>query len=124
MRERSLYPSIHPLAHLAPRKTTLSVLLSNNTLRTHLSSQTPSIPPTLIDTIIDDPTALWRPTALYGAQVFDLPAEEKATIVRAYVAGFRAMFRVFVGLMGVNLYVRRDTDGLGGGLTFGLGHTR
>lgn len=76
---------------------------SNNTLRRDLSPL--GFDSTLISSLIDNPTGIWRPSTDHGSALFDLSAEQKTAIRRAYVRGFRTLFLVFVGLIGLNCIV-------------------
>ena len=78
--------------------------LSNNTLRTSLTSQ--GFTNDLINTIINDPTAIWN--AQSQSNLFDLAAPIKEQIISAYTEGFNTVFRVYVGLIGFNLFVFRS----------------
>lgn len=56
---------------------------------------------TVIDAVIDDPTAIWRSNAV--TQALDLTATEKAQVISAFVQGFHTIFHVHLGLIGFNL---------------------
>lgn len=68
----------------------------------------------LIDDILKDPTAIWRmSSAVNSKTLFDLDSSMKEVIIGAYTEGFSLVFRVFVALIGLNLYVTllpRDND--------------
>lgn len=91
--------------HVSPLSLLLSAPLthlhSNNTLRAQLSS---SFSQSTISAIVDDPTAIWRPSAR-GTALFDLAQGEKDQVIRAYVKGFQTLFQVYIGLVGLNLCV-------------------
>ncbi|GAA5918979.1 hypothetical protein JCM1841_002670 [Sporobolomyces salmonicolor] len=72
----------------------------NNTLRSNLNRL--GFASSIIDSLIDDPTGIWRVTADNGSMLFDLSATQKSQIIEAYVKGFHTLFRVFVGLIGCN----------------------
>ncbi|GAA5892910.1 hypothetical protein JCM5296_006039 [Sporobolomyces johnsonii] len=72
----------------------------NNTLRSNLNPL--GFTSGIIDSLIDDPTGIWRVTADNGSTLFDLSATQKSQIIEAYVKGFHTLFRVFVGMIGGN----------------------
>ncbi|KAK4701011.1 hypothetical protein P7C70_g5223, partial [Phenoliferia sp. Uapishka_3] len=76
----------------------LAAAIINNTLRSELI-KLPGFPSTLIDSIIDDSTGIWRPSATSGSELYDLSAEQKADIISAFVKGFHTMFRGTVVLV-------------------------
>lgn len=82
----------------------IAAAIINNTLRSQLGGNATLGP--LVSAIIDDPTAIWRTNAAStDTTLANLPQAEKALVIAAYVRGFRTLYLVLVGLIGVNSYV-------------------
>ncbi|KAM0750320.1 MFS general substrate transporter [Meredithblackwellia eburnea MCA 4105] len=77
----------------------------NNTLRSNLASKS-GFTTTIIDALIDDPTAIWgRSTKPSAELVANLPPAQKAEVIAAYVKGFRIVFYMFTGMLAWNFLV-------------------
>lgn len=83
----------------------MAAAIINNTLR-HRLDGLPGFPAPLIDSIIDDPTGIWRPgDSAAASELYNLSLEEKDAIVNGFVQGFKTMFHVCIGMIGINTYV-------------------
>lgn len=78
----------------------------NTSLRQELLAN--GFPDALIQSVIDDPTAIWGTTASTTASavaLFSLPPESKALIISGFQRGFSTVFKIYIGLIGSNFFV-------------------
>lgn len=78
----------------------------NTSLRQELLAN--GFPDALIQSVIDDPTAIWGTTASTSASavaLFSLPSESKALIISGFQRGFSTVFKIYIGLIGSNFFV-------------------
>lgn len=79
----------------------IAAAIINNRLRSQLTPL--GFAESLVSAIIDDPTAIWRPSGTAASEeLYALPVGEKDEIIEAYVSGFRIVFLLFCGLIGWN----------------------
>lgn len=85
-----------------------AIVHSNNILQSELGAL--SFSQELITAIINDPTGIYQASSIVGSSLLDLDQSIKDQIVQAYVDGFKVVFRVYIGLIGTNLYVLHSTS--------------
>lgn len=77
----------------------IAAAVINNQLRSKLTPL--GFAASLVDEIIDNPVGIWTD----GTDLHALAAGQKQEIITAYVSGFRTVFLIFTGLIGLNASV-------------------